>query len=96
MYCGVAFRLRFDGWSYVLRLSVNNGASERLGQSTILHLELAIMDAEQMTETRLARLTIAVDCAMSAWLLPITFDFLASTLVACAGYTPPLLQRVWL
>lgn len=42
------------------------------------------------------RLTITVDCAMCAGLFSITFYFFASTLVACAGYTPPLLQRLWL
>jgi hypothetical protein len=39
---------------------------------------------------------IAVNGAVCAGLLSVALYFFASALIACAGYTPPLLQRLGL
>lgn len=77
------------------RLSMTKVASRR---SAIYHSKIGSVPvkAEKKKIKRLAKLTIAVDCAVGTWLFSITLDFLASTFIACAGYTPPLLQRLWL
>lgn len=36
--------------------------------------------------------TVAIDRAVSAWLLAIALDFLSSTLITGTGHTPPLLH----
>ena len=45
-----------------------------------------------ITEGNTDEHTIAIDCAMSTWLLSITLDLFTATLIACARHTPPLLH----
>jgi hypothetical protein len=78
-------------------MSVIEGANERaIGRSYHSTLRVSTSPRRNKYTERLVKLTVAVNCAVSAWLFPIAFDFLASTLVACAGYTPPLLHGLWL
>lgn len=59
-------------------------------------LEVSTDNQEDGKRRRLVELTIAVYCTMSARLLPIALDFLASTFIASTRYTPPLLHGLWL
>lgn len=101
MYWGVAFRRRFEGWSYVLAESqffsifaMCGYLRERgRGQFTILRDVSGYTqdDGTNIGYTHGCQHTIAVHGAMCARLLAIAFNLLAPTLVTGTCHTPSFL-----